>query len=99
VLCGGNIDLHVIGRIIERGLALDGRLCRINATISDRPGGLASLTRLLADAGASVRDLQHDRNFAGQDVATVDVRVTLETRDAGHASEVVERLRAAGVKC
>ena len=51
-LCGGNIDSTVLGRCIDRGLAADGRLCRFIVTVSDRPGGIAELTRLLASMGA-----------------------------------------------
>src|SRR5690606_2834361 len=59
-LCGGNIDPLAMRRVIEHGLAADGRLCRLTATISDRPGGLARLTRLIADCGASIQDVRHD---------------------------------------
>ena len=51
-LCGGNIDSTVLGRVIERGLAADGRMLRFSVVISDRPGGLAHLTKVLADMGA-----------------------------------------------
>lgn len=48
-LCGGNIDSTVLGRVIERGLAADGRLVRFSAVVSDRPGGLSELTKMLSD--------------------------------------------------
>lgn len=54
-LCGGNIDTTLLGRVIERGLAADLRLIRFTATVSDRPGGIANLTRDVADTGASVK--------------------------------------------
>ena len=50
-LSGGNIDTTVLGRCLERGLAADGRLCRFIVTVSDRPGGIAELTKLLAGIG------------------------------------------------
>lgn len=50
-LCGGNIDTTALGRVIDRGLAADGRLIRFVVTVSDRPGGIAELTKLLADMG------------------------------------------------
>ena len=50
-LCGGNIDTTVLGRCLERGLAADGRLCRFVVTVSDRPGGIAELTKLIAKVG------------------------------------------------
>lgn len=95
-LCGGNIDTPILGRIIERGLAADGRLCRFTATISDRPGGLAAFTRLIADLGASVRDIAHDRAFAGEDLYTVVIHCVLETRDAQHIDEIKLRLEQEG---
>lgn len=50
-LCGGNIDTTALGRVIERGLAADGRLIRFVVTVSDRPGGIAEITRLMAQLG------------------------------------------------
>ena len=50
-LCGGNIDTTALGRVIERGLAVDGRLVRFAVRVSDRPGGIAELTKMLADMG------------------------------------------------
>ncbi len=50
-LCGGNIDTTALGRVIERGLAADGRLVRFVVTVTDRPGGIAELTRRIADMG------------------------------------------------
>jgi threonine dehydratase len=55
ILGGGNIDTTLLGRVIERGLAADQRLVRFTVTVSDRPGGIANLTRLIADSGASVK--------------------------------------------
>ena len=51
-LCGGNIDTTALGRVIERGLAVDGRLVRFVVTVSDRPGGIAELTKMLCEMGA-----------------------------------------------
>jgi threonine dehydratase len=100
VLCltGGNIDLTLISRIIERGLAADGRLCRIVVGISDRPGGLAHLTAILAATGASIKEVSHDRNFGPADVAIVRVACILETRDFDHIHQVREALQTAGIE-
>jgi threonine dehydratase len=56
-LCGGNIDTPVLGRVLDRGLAADGRLVRFEAIVSDRPGGIAALTKILADCGVSIKDI------------------------------------------
>lgn len=95
-LCGGNIDTSMLGRVIERGLAADGRLCRFTARISDRPGGLARFSALLAEEGASMHQIEHDRAFSGDDLTQVVVHCVIETRDRAHIERVMERLRGAG---
>jgi threonine dehydratase len=84
LLCGGNIDPNVLSRVIERGLVADGRLGRFTAVISDRPGGLADLTTQIASTGASIKQVLHDRAFAGSDVSAVHVLCTIETRNREH---------------
>lgn len=96
VLTGGNIDLAVLGRVIEHGLVVDGRLCRFTVTISDRPGGLARLAEQIAAAGASVKEIAHDRAFCGPDVSAVSVLCTVETADRQHIVELYRQLRKAG---
>lgn len=98
LLCGGNIDPNVLSRVIERGLVADGRLCRFTAVISDRPGGLADLAAQIAATGASVKQVVHDRAFAGSDVSAVHVLCTVETRNHKHLTELRENLRAHGVE-
>ena len=95
-LCGGNIDTNILGRVIERGLAADGRLCRFSAVISDRPGGLSHFTAVLAQEGASVHQIEHDRAFASEDISKVTVHCLVETRDANHIHRVRERLQKEG---
>ena len=95
-LCGGNIDLNTLDRVIERGLVSEGRLCRFTATISDRPGGLARFAGLLAEEGVSIIDIAHDRAFADDDITTVAVHCVVETRDADHIKALRERLQREG---
>lgn len=95
-LCGGNIDPAMVGRVIERGLAADGRLTRFVTTVSDRPGGLARLTNTLAAEGASVKDIFHDRAFATSDLATVDVSCIVETSGPKHVERLFEALAREG---
>ena len=96
LLCGGNIDLTILDRVIDHGLAADGRRWRFATRISDRPGGIARLTAAIAAAGASVRELVHDRAFAGPDVFSSGVEVTVETADRDHWAALVERLETEG---
>lgn len=95
-LCGGNIDPLILHRVIEYGMGCDGRLHRLRVQISDRPGGLAALTTLLAESQASVKDLSHDRIFAGPDVARAAVRLLVETRDHEHFTAICQALSKQG---
>jgi threonine dehydratase len=98
VLSGGNVDPSVLGRVIDIGRVADGRLCRFTAVVSDRPGGLARLTQVIADAGASIQDILHDRAFAGPDVGLAHVLCTVETEDRQHMERVFARLSEAGIR-
>jgi len=84
ILSGGNVDPLVLTRVIEKGLVADGRLCRFTAVVTDRPGGLAKLTTLIAQSGASIQELLHDRAFSGPDIAAANVLCTVETADREH---------------
>ncbi len=97
VLCGGNIDVTMIARVIDRGLAAEGRLCHIETRVSDRPGNLARMLAVVAESGASIKDVRHDRNFGPADVAIVAITLVVETRDHAHIAEVRKALRAAGI--
>ena len=88
----------VHSRVIERGLAADGRIFRFDALISDRPGGLAHLSGVLAEAEANVTEIVHNRTFAGPDLSRVHVLCTVETRDRAHIAEVQQKLAAHGVE-
>jgi len=96
LLCGGNIDLTILDRIIKHGLAADGRLWRFTTQVTDRPGGIARLTAAIAEAGASVQEIAHERAFAGPDMFLASVEVTVETADRDHAAAVAGHLRRAG---
>jgi len=95
-LCGGNIDITVLGRVIERGLAADGRLIRMTVPVSDRPGGIADFTRLLADLGASVKDIFHERAWLKSSVDQVELKVILETRGVEHNKHILAEVIRAG---
>jgi len=92
LLCGGNIDMATLGRVIDHGLAADGRLWRFSTRVTDRPGGIARLTASIAAAGASILEITHDRTFAGPDVFSVVVEVTVQTADHAHVATLRERL-------
>ena len=96
VVGGGNIDPSILSHVIEKGLVHDGRLTRFTVKISDRPGGLAELSRVIAAAGASIKDIAHDRAFSGPDVSAVHAVCTVETRDRPHVAALHRALRKNG---
>ena len=96
-LCGGNIDLTMLGRVIEVGLVADGRVSRFTVSISDRPGGLARLAELIASTGASIQEIVHDRAFAGPDLSAVRVICVVETTGHAHVRELHAALASAGM--
>ncbi len=97
-LCGGNIDLTMLGRVIEVGLVADGRVSRFTVSISDRPGGLARLAELIASTGASIQEIVHDRAFSGPDLSAVRVICVVETTGHAHVKELHAALAAAGMQ-
>ncbi len=98
LVSGGNIDVNVISRIIERGLVKSGRIVRFTVTISDMTGSLARLTRLVAEAKASVVQIHHDRTFATSELNEAVVELVLETRGFPHIEEVRAALLAGGYR-
>jgi threonine dehydratase len=96
IVGGGNIDPAILSRVIEKGLVHDGRLTRFTVRISDRPGGLAEISRLIAACGASIKDIAHDRVFSGADVSAVNVLCTVETRDRPHIAALHRALKRNG---
>jgi threonine dehydratase len=96
VVAGGNIDVNILSRIIDRGLVDDGRLARLVVTVRDRPGLLARLTAIVARLGANVLESAHSRAFADISVGEVAIALTLETRGREHVDELVAALRGEG---
>uniref|UniRef100_A0A914YW02 Serine racemase n=2 Tax=Panagrolaimus superbus TaxID=310955 RepID=A0A914YW02_9BILA len=92
ILTGGNIDSTVLGRTIDRGLAVDGRLIKFDVVVSDRPGGIAELTTAIAKSGASIKDIFHERAWLAANVFSVRVRIVAETRDHDHADQFFKTL-------
>ena len=97
-LCGGNIDLSMLDRVIDTGLVADGRLTRFSVSISDRPGGLARLAEVIAATGASIKEIVHDRAFSGPNLYAVRVVCIVETTGHPHVQALHDALRQAGVE-
>ncbi|HZH04391.1 MAG TPA: threonine ammonia-lyase [Myxococcaceae bacterium] len=96
ILCGGNIDVNLVSRIIDRGLVKDGRLMRLTVMMSDRPGALAAFVGAIAEQGANVVEIHHNRAFLKGPLAEAQVKVTLETRGRAHITELLDALSARG---
>jgi threonine dehydratase len=96
VLCGGNIDPLLLASIIERGMVRAGRLARIRVAARDTPGVLARITGVVAEAGANIDEVHHQRAFSTLSVQSVEVELVLQTRNQAHVQEVVQRLATAG---
>jgi threonine dehydratase len=96
VIGGGNIDVNILSRIIERGLVKDGRLVRFRVRIPDHPGGLHKLTGEIAAARANIQEVIHNRAFSRVDLGETAVDVTLETRGAEHIEQLIRLLAERG---
>ena len=82
VLSGGNVDPLLLGNLIRHGMASSGRYLNLRCVIPDRPGGLAHLLAELADVGANVIEVSHERTSVALHVGEVEVRLQLETQGA-----------------
>jgi threonine dehydratase len=96
VLCGGNIDPLLLAAIIERGMVRAGRLARIRVAARDLPGTLARITSIVAEAGANIDEVHHQRAFSALSAQNVEIELVLQTRHREHLDAVLAALRAAG---
>lgn len=96
ILSGGNIDTTMLGRVIERGLAVDERLVRFVVTVSDRPGGIARLSKAFLDAGVSIKDIYHERAWLHTQMDLVNVMCIVETTGKEHTEMLFAHLAAEG---
>ncbi len=96
VLCGGNIDPLLLAAIIERGMVRAGRLARIRVAARDLPGTLARITSVVAEAGANIDEVHHQRAFSALSAQNVEIELVLQTRHRQHLDAVLAALRAAG---
>ncbi len=98
LLSGGNIDLNLVSKVIERGLTQKGRLIRLAAVVPDRPGNLNRLTNVIAEKGANILDVKHDRVRAGLKMSETAIEFLLETRSESHANELKDAFRGLGAR-
>src|SRR5437588_1503861 len=96
LVCGGNIDVTLLARIIERGLVKDGRLVRLRVHLPDYPGALYRLTGILADHRANIVETSYDRAYHGVTLGDTAIDITMETRGPEHIAELLAALGGAG---
>jgi threonine dehydratase len=98
ILTGGNIDTRLIASVLTRELAREGRLTQIALDIVDRPGQLAAVSALLAEAGANIVEVSHQRTFSDLPAKGTLLEVVIETRDRAHLDDVMAKLGASGFR-
>ena len=95
-LCGSNIDMNLLSRLIEQDMGERGRLLRVNISLPDRPGMLNQITGIIASQGANVLQVHHDRFYARLP-GYVDITVVMEVRNRTHGAQVIDHLNGAGL--
>lgn len=96
VVSGGNIDVTILNRVINRGLVKSGRLCTIEMELDDKPGELVEVASVIASLGGNITGVHHDRSANRNKVNACVLRVTMETRDEEHVKEIKEALESKG---
>lgn len=96
IVSGGNIDMNVVARVIEKGLVQEGRLTRISLIVTDRPGALARVSTLVGEQGANIQEIVHTRGFSRAEIGESEITLTLETFGPQHIAAVLAALRTAG---
>ena len=98
LVCGGNIDVTLLARIIERGMVQDGRMILLRIHLLDKPGALADLTLLIARHRANIVNTLYNRAYYGVNLGDTAIDITLETRGREQVTELLNALTAAGYK-
>ncbi len=96
LLSGGNIDMNLIARVIERGLVQAGRLVRLSLVVPDRPGALARVSSLIARSGANILEIVHTRGLSRAEIGESELTFTLETQGREHIGTIRGLLQRAG---
>ena len=98
LLCGGNIDTHLLANVLVRDLVRQGRIARLHVAAHDQPGALAAITAKVYEAGVNVIEVNHSRIFTQLPAKDTMIEVECEARDARSIDDVVARLEAAGFR-
>jgi threonine dehydratase len=96
ILCGGNIDTHLLANVLVRDLVRQGRIARLHVAAHDQPGALAAITSKVYEAGVNIIEINHSRIFTRLPAKDTVIEVECEARDPASIDDVVARLEAAG---
>jgi threonine dehydratase len=98
LLCGGNIDTHLLANVLVRDLVREGRIARLRVAVQDQPGALAAITAKVYEAGANIIEIRHSRIFTALPAKDTVIEVECEARDKQTIDDVVARLEKAGFR-
>lgn len=98
LISGGNIDVTILSRVINRGLLMSGRTASMTIELVDKPGQLVAVSAIVAGCGGNVTSVLHERSNEGSDVNGCYLRLTIETRDFAHIKEIEDKLTSSGFK-
>ena len=96
LVSGGNIDVTILSRVIERGLKMSGRKANITIALSDKPGQLSDVSNIIAGTGANVTSVSYDSTDLDMNITDCYLRIGVETRDYTHIVSIKQALKAAG---
>lgn len=96
VVSGGNIDVNILNRVISRGLVKFGRTFTVTIALEDKPGQLVSISKIIADLGANVISVLHERNDDSESINGITIKLGIETRDMAHVEQIRETLTQKG---
>ena len=96
LVSGGNIDVTILSRVIERGLKMSGRKANITIALSDKPGQLSDVSNIIAGTGANVTSVSYDSTDLDMNITDCYLRIGVETRDYAHIVSIKQALKAAG---
>lgn len=98
LISGGNIDVTILSRVINRGLLMSGRTCSLTLELMDKPGQLVEVSSIIAACGGNVTGVLHERSNEGSAINGCYLRIDIETRNFGHIKEIKDQLKAHGFK-
>ena len=98
ILCGGNVDMYLLGQIVAKGLATMGRMMKIFILLKDKPGALKEVVDELASLSANIVEVVHDRLSSSVRAGTTGVTLSLETEDQKHTDEIIQHLKEKNIE-